>query len=52
MGGQDMQASATVLGQRFFTYIVSLVESEVGQCDIQSPEVRDRSALAALHGER
>jgi hypothetical protein len=47
-----MQASATVLGQRFFTYVGSLVESEVGQCDIQSPLAVDRSALAALHGER
>ena len=27
-----------------------LVASEVGQCDMQSPVVADRSALAAVHG--
>ena len=27
-----------------------LVASEVGQCDMQSPFVEDRSALAAVHG--
>ena len=33
------------------TYVsVDLVASEVGQCDMQSPAVVDRSALAAVHG--
>ena len=27
-----------------------LVASEVGQCDMQGPDVVDRSALAAVHG--
>ena len=35
----------------YYTYVDGRIAGEVGQCDMQSPVVLDRSALAALHGE-